>query len=159
MKRRISVLLLLCCLMLSGCTKTADRIYTVCRVSGDKVYVYNASNEFFIYNCGKVIPCPSADLQPRPKLVLNLPEDTSFTLTKQMPSVYAGTKDDALAYIARVLQEQSAEISCNECDWKSFTAYLRTDDFELKVFYCIDDVVRVYMNDSEGNAVTPIYLE
>lgn len=159
MKRRISILLVLCSFFLSGCTVTADRIYTVCRVTDNHVYVYNASGEFFLYNDGKVIPCPNADLQPKPKLVLRLPEDTSFNLEKEMPSVYKGTKEDALAYISRVMQECSAEVTCTECDWKSFTALLRSDTFDMKVFYSTDNHVRIYMNDENGNAVSPLYLD
>lgn len=159
MKCRLLILITCLCFLFTGCTVTSDRIYTVCRVSGDNVYVYNGNSDFFLYKSGKLISCPRGDLQPKPKLCLDLPEETDFHFVKEMPSVYQASLNDVLRYVSKVMQETSAEVACPEVDWKSFTAYLRNSDFDMKVYYSSDNKVRVYMNDSEGNAVTPLYLE
>lgn len=152
-------LLALLTLCLTGCTVESDRIYTVCKVENNMVYCYNDSGEFFLVNGGKVIPCPGVGLQAKPKLALYLPESTEFNLTKKIPSVYEASLNDTLCYISKVMQETGAVINCPVVDWKSFTAYVKGDTFDMKVIYSNDETVRVYMNDANGNAVVPLYLE
>lgn len=159
MKKVLTLLTIALSLLLTGCTVTSNRIYTVCRVEGDDVYVYNADGEFFRYVDKKLVPYIGADLQPKPKLTVYLPEEPVYNLEKEIPTVYAGTKDDALGYIAKVMLSTNAEVQCPYVDWKSFTAYIRNDTMVMRVLYTTDNKVRIYAQDVSGNTIAAPYLE
>lgn len=159
MKKVITLLVLLLSLLLTGCTVTADRIYAVCRVDGNNTFVFNEKGEFFKYVNKQLVKCSGANLQAKPKLTVYLPEEPTFVLNPEIPSVYTGTKDDALGYIAHVMLSTGAEVQCPKVDWRSFEAYLRNDELDMRVIYTVDDKVRIYATDKEGNAIKPPYLD
>lgn len=154
--KRIILLIVLCC-ALCGCTTEADRIYTICKTVGDTVYVYNEEG-FFTYENKTLKRYLGKDLKKIPKLVLNLPEETDFTLTQELPSVYTGNLNDALSYVSKLLQDGETVFQVTYCDWNMFEMYIRSESYNARVVYTSDGTVRVYAIDVNGNAITPPFL-
>lgn len=159
MKKVVTLITIVLSMLLTGCTVTSDRIYAVCRVDGDNVFVFNGEGEFYKYSNKQLVKYLGADLQAKPKLTVYLPEEPNYNLELEVPTVYRGTKEDALGYIAKVMLEKDAEVLCPKVDWKSFEAFLRYDEANIRVVYTTDNKVRVYAQSVSGNAITPPYLD
>lgn len=145
--RRLIFTLAFMSLLLTGCTVTADRIYTVCRVCDGKTYVYNGQGEFFVYTGESVVPCYTGDLQPKPALTLVLPEPSSYTIVEQFPTVYKASYDDIMRYISTCLVSDNALYTVVSVDWKSFEMLIKSDLYVLRLIYTDDNTLRLYMQD------------
>lgn len=143
----------------SGCTREASRIYTVCRQTETEMYVYNMDDGFFVWKGGKLFPCTLPDLQKTPCLTLVFDDSIEYTLEPEIPSVYTGTKDDALHYATKLLKEDSGVYKLLNVDWKSFEMLVSTDQYTVRIYYTTDNKVRIYAQDEEGVTITPPYLE
>lgn len=160
MKSRYIAVILCFVLLLSGCsTQEASRIYTVCKTTEKYVYVYNMTDGFFLVSNGSLRPIAGDGLQKKPQLVLRFDGSTDFVLEREMPSVYSGTKDDALHYVAHLCLTDDAKYTLTSVDWKSFEMLVTSTEYDIRVRYTNDDRVRIYALDSEGEAIVPPYLE
>lgn len=160
MKSRYTAIILCFILLLSGCsTQEATRIYTVCKTTEKYVYVYNMTDGFFVVDNGNLRSIAGDGLQKKPQLVLRFDKSTDYTLEQEMPSVYSGSKDDALRYIAHLCVTDDAKYRLTSVDWKSFDMLVTTDVYDLRIKYTNDNRVRIYAVDAEGEAMVPPYLE
>lgn len=146
--------------LLYGCgTVEASRIYTVCKVTESSTFVYDANGNFYTYADGKVTPVYSSELKALPMLVLRFDDVTEYTLVPEIPTVYLGTKEDALHYATRVLTECSGVYRLPHIDWKSFEMLISTDTCDMRILYTSDDKVRIYAVDKDGESILPPFLE
>lgn len=154
MCKRFALLVLLC-LLLTGCTVEADRIYVVCRVSNGDITCYKNDTEFYdISPDGALTPTIDPTLRAYPALDLYI-HDGEYNLYPILPNLYKGTKTD----VERYLFELSSREGLNNVRWvysdyQRFEVLYTTTVTTYRILFNIYGEVRIY---SENN-LPPPYL-
>lgn len=157
MKKKFIVLCSLC-ILLSGCTVTSNRIYTVCKEENNTRYCYSNNNEFFIEDADGIRKITSVGLKSLPALVLN-PADGDYKFDKQLPGLYKGTLASVNHYIYKLCEGDLQNIEVTYRDWNNIESYITSKDFKARIIFNICGDVRMYFIDSNGEAMKPLYLE
>ncbi len=151
------ILLLLSSMLLTGCTVTADRIYSICKEDGDRVYCYKSTGEFFIFEDGILAPTSDVGLKNYPALNIT-PMCGAYNFEYVLPGLYKGTLWDVNRYVAKLLETDGSALEISYRDWNLIDAYVKTPDINVRVVYSISGDVRIYAVDSASNPTEPPYL-
>lgn len=155
--RKLFTLFTLCIsILLTGCTVTSDRIYTVCKYDTTTTYCYNASNEFFIVTDKGFVPHSGVTLQNKPALCV-IPEEYDFSFVYVMPGLYEGTLQEVNGYI-HLLQNDGYSYDVMSADWNNLDIILTNGTKAIRLLYNIQGEVRIYLNDGFHNSITPPYI-
>lgn len=151
----------LCCLFLSGCVKTADRIYTVCRIDRDgTVYAYNAENSFVKSYEGHWIETQPYGLVASPALKPDVrPGD--YTFTYKLPHCYECSYRDVMHYLSKLERNCVIDtISVLESSSSLLDLNVTGQDVDGRIIYTEPGVMRVYFQDKFSKPVdTPYFNE
>lgn len=145
MKRCACALMLLSILcLLTGCTRTADRIYTVCRVSEKGISTYKPNGTFYDYHeDGSLTPSMDPTLRALPALQFN-PRQHSYKLTPVLPGLWEGTLQGLEGYVYELTQNGFTFDGCTYADWQKLEFYVYSDDDTYRIMYNIYGEVRIY---------------
>lgn len=157
MKKTFALLWLLCLVLLCGCTVTSNRIYTVCKVDGDKSYCYNNAGEFFLVSGESFTKISAVGLKELPALSLDL-SDGSYTFKEKLPGLYGGTLASVNHYLYRLCDGDVSSVSVSYRDWNNIESFVVNEEFKARVIFNIRGDVRIYFVDNYDNPIAPLYL-
>lgn len=159
MKTKIFLVLCLCCVFLSGCTYDADRIYTVCKETSDSIYAYNTIGDFVVKdkNTGSISVVKDSSLIAQPKLLLNLREG-NYSFVELLPNSYHCDFDSFNFYVNKCIVDGASTLEINLIDYKSVDLLLTCEEYTVRCYYTNNDIVRLYAINSDGNPITPPYI-
>lgn len=158
MKRIILSFIILCiALTFAGCVETADRIYTVCKVEGDTLYVYNDSGEFFSYKEGKYLKHSGVGLVNRPALKLVTPSLGTYEFDAELPGLYHGTLESVSAYV-QCLENSGYDSGVKAADYQNIELFCVSEDYSVRILFNIRGTVRIYAIDADKTSIEPPYI-
>lgn len=142
LKRVTSIILITS--LLQGCgIVTSDRIYSVCKVDGDKIYCYNTENSFFLKTKNNFVPTSSVRLKALPALHV-IPKDLEYEFTSVIPGLYTGTLYDVDGYVYSLQRDYDGVLEVSYADWNNLDIKVHCTDFDVRVLYNITGEVRIY---------------
>lgn len=156
MKRKLLGFLLLC-ILLSGCTTTSNRIYTVCKEDNGVLYCYNNSGEYYCVTDGSRVRTKGIGMKELPALVLN-PKPGSYEFVQQLPGLYKGTLESVNHYVYTLTLGNSSSIDVVYRDWNSLEFYVKSETFNARIIFNIRGDVRMYFVDKDGRSIEPVQL-
>lgn len=151
-----SVIGLFTCVCLSGCTVTANRIYTVCKYDASYTYCYNDTGEFFIHDEAGLIPVSSVGLKPLPVLHV-VPAETEYSFKEVLPGLYNGTLESINGLLYDLIQ-QGATYNISKADWNNLELFITLDEEALRIIYNIRGDVRIYSSENSYNSKLLSYI-
>ncbi len=158
LRKILSIVLLGLCLLTGGCTTTADRIYSVCKVENNQYYCYKNSEEFFLINKnGSVIPTSGVGLKALPALHV-IPTEGNYRFDYVMPGLYKGTLDSLEHYIYLLESEYAGEMDITYRDWNSIEGFIYTDEYNIRFNFNKLGDVRIYAKNKYSKTVEPPYI-
>lgn len=157
--RRIHLflLLILCLMGLTGCTKEANRIYTVCKTDGKDTYCYDDKGEFYFYTDDTLVKTSGVGLQAYPALHV-IPSEGDFNFTKELPGKYRGTLTSVNHYAYKLLQDVDSELKIVYQDWNNIEVIITCAKYSTRILYNIQGDIRIYAVDNSNNPMTPAYI-
>lgn len=160
MRMKLSFLLLLttCLCLLSGCTYTANRVYSICKEDNGVVYCYNSAGEHYkITEDATWLPSSGVGLQDLPALQL-IPTEGVYNFTYQLPGLYRGTLESVAHYVNYMIEEDDATYEVTYRDWNNVEAYVYSSTYSVRIIFNIKGDVRIYAIDNSDNSIEPPYL-
>lgn len=155
-KRSLFISLICSLLLLTGCTKEANRIYTVCKVDAGQVYCYNDTS-FYTVSGNNLIEIGSVGLKRYPALQLT-PTDGNFEFKYVVPGHYRGTLHSVNCYANKLLEDgYTYDIVYTDCN--NLEVYFDNSLNRIRLIYNIQGDVRIYCIDNSDNPIVPIYLD
>lgn len=154
--RKIMISCVIMCLLLTGCTYDANRIYTVCKTDEDETYVYS-DDGLFLVNCDKLIESYDPNVVREPALQL-LTDADSYKFSYEMPGLYKGTLYSVSGYINYMCENDDASYVITYSDPNNLEVFLNTDDYMARVIYNTNGEVRMYFKNKSGFSINPVYV-
>ncbi len=153
MKKLLCILCVLLSVTLTGCTVTADRIYTVCRIDNGIRYVYDGSGNFYtVQDDGSLIPNINPNLIRRPALMF-IPSAGEYEIKYILPGCYKATLTSLEHYVYEVCSDVSA-IETVYSDANKLELKVPVNTTSLRIIFNIRGDVRIYSSDG----TIPLYL-
>lgn len=158
MRRLAIIMLIMLALFMSGCTRTSDRIYSVCKIQDGFTYCYNSEGSFYIIDSrGDIVKTSGVGLKALPALHI-VPVAGSYKFTYILPGLYNGTLESVNKYVYKIMTDDSGDVELSYCDWNNVEVYLHTASYSVRIIFNVTGEVRIYAIDSSGNAMKPPYL-
>ena len=146
------------CLLLTGCTVTADRIYTVCKVDKDVIYCYKADGSFYtVSDKGVLESVPAVGLKAYPALSLT-PSKGDYDFKYVLPGLYKGTLESVNNYVYKLCDGDNQCITISYADYSLLDVFVKTTKVSTRIIYSINGDVRIYAQDNSKNSEDPLYL-
>ena len=153
-KFTFSLLIVMC--LLCGCTVVADRIYTVCKIDGDTVYVYS-NGDLYTYVDGDLVPCYDPNIVKEPALQL-ITTDNAYNFAYVLPGLYKGTLEDVSAYVKYLEEKDDAKCMLIHSDCDNMELLITSDSYLGRIYFNIRGDVRMYFKDKSNLSIEPVYL-
>ena len=146
MKRKhlLFFILIYLCTLLTGCTVTADRIYTICKISEDNVYCYKSDGSFYtVSKSGELESVPAVGLKAFPALCLK-PTKGSYNFSSKMPGLYRGTLESVNRYVYKLSEGDASCITISYADYYLLDIFVKTSTTSTRIIYSINGDVRCH---------------
>lgn len=140
-----------------GCTKVADRIYTVCMIEDDKRYVYNSNGEFFTLKNNYYLKHSGVGLECKPALQLITTDKDSYSFVADIPGLYTGTLEDVSSYV-KYLGTKGYTHGIKRADCKDIEVLCTSVHGSVRILFNISGTVRIYAVDKDGTTVEPPFI-
>lgn len=148
MRKTIIVLTCAMCILLSGCTVEADRVYVVCRIEGETVSCYKSENDFYtVQSDGTLLPSLDPTLRAYPALNFE-PKSVDYNLTPDIPGLYHGTLRELEGYVFTLLANEFTDFDVYYTDYRQLELFVYSDTDTYRILYNIVGEIRIY---SENN--------
>lgn len=158
MRRTFISFVTLCILLnLAGCTRVANRIYTVCKVDGDTSYVYNSDGEFFTLKNDVYLKHSGVGLECKPALKLVTTDKQDYAFTKTLPGLYVGTLENVSSYV-NTLKSNDYSVDVRRADCKDIEVFCTSTDGSVRILFNISGTVRLYAIDASGTSIEPPFI-
>lgn len=157
-RKLLSLALVCTSLSVSGCTVTANRVYSVCKISDGVTYCYNDEDKFFLLReDGVFAPTSSVGLRALPALHV-IPSGGSFQFEEQLPGLYTGTLASVNHYVERLQTDLGSTFEMTYCDWNNIEGHVESAELSVRIVYNITGQVRIYAIDANGDGIVPPYI-
>ena len=155
MRIKLSLLILLICFLVTGCTIESNRIYTICKMDSGSTYCYN-DDGFYVVSGNSLIETSSVGLKPYPVLHVT-PSAGEFVFSKDLPGCYKGTLESVNSYLYKLISD-GCSYTVTYSDPNNIELYAECPEYKLRLLFNIKGTVRIYCLNNSGNYIMPPYI-
>lgn len=155
MNKQILFILLVVCLLLTGCGYRKTAILALYSTDAEATYLYDDEGNFYAYEDCTAIPI-ARKFEETPALQL-YDSTKDFCFTYVSTGKYKAEFEDICAY-SSALVDEGYVLDVTQASPYLLEAYLSSESTDLKFYVTCDGYVRIYA-DENGEGVLPPYTD